>query len=157
QAIYERLGETASSAYVQNDLGVVAMYDGHMGDARQHLSGAATLMEKIGNAGRWGLTLSNLGVVTYLEDDPKQAIRLLEDARDKGELGLFPYTVVVASTSLGDVYRDLGQYSEAERHYNAALAVAEQLVDRGELLELHCQMAEHYRLQRLYSKAQILL
>jgi len=155
--IFDRLGDIGAAAYVQNDLGVVAMYDGHLGEARLHLSSAAALMEKIGNAGRWGLTLSNLGVITYLEDDSRDAISLLDQARDKGETGLFPYTVVVSATSLGDVYRDLGQYADAERHYASARAVAEQLVDRAELLELYCQMADCYRLQRLYSKAQVLL
>src|SRR5579884_3449 len=156
-AIYARLGDVASSGYVQNDLGVAAMYDGRLGQARQHLNRAAALMEKTGNAGRWGLTLANLGVVAYLEDDPSEAIQLLERAGEKARDGLFPHAVVVAETSLGDVYRDLGRFGEADRHYSAALSVAEELVDRGELLELLCSMAESYRLQKLYSKAQVLL
>lgn len=150
-------GDEASVAYVHNDLGAVAIFDGRLVEAQLHLRRAASLMQSLGNTGRWGLTLSNLGVISYLEEDYENAIRLFRLASEKGENGLFPHTVVVARTSLGDVYRDTGSYAEAERCYEAALPLAEQLVDRGELLALLWSRAESYRQQRLYPKAQVIL
>src|SRR2546426_12308736 len=45
---------------------------------------------------------------------------------------LFPYTTLFRSRSLGELFTGLGEYSEAARHFQRALAIAEAEFDRSE-------------------------
>ncbi len=155
--LFQQVGDEAAAAYSKNDLGAMAIFLGRLGEARHQLEQSAAFWERVGNLGRHGLTLSNLGVVAYLEADYPEAIRLFESAEEKGRSGLFVFTQIVALCSLGDVYRDTGDFEKASRVYEDSLRLVLDGQDQAELTNVLTAMGQSYRLQGDYAKAETTL
>ncbi|MDE3076173.1 MAG: tetratricopeptide repeat protein, partial [Chloroflexota bacterium] len=152
--IFEELQDESYEAYLRSDLGGLAVLLGRLAEARSHLSSSARFWESLGNAGRFGMILSNLGVVAYLEESYGEAIGLFETAIEKTRQAFFAFGEAAATCSLGDVYRDLGTYDQAEQCYQKALDLVVEGTDRTETLTVLNSMVHNYRLQRAYAKAE---
>ncbi len=152
--LYESLGDKAAAAYLRNDLGNIANFLGMLGEARQQLELSAAYWRQVGNVGRLGLTISNLGWVAYLEEDYGEAIRLFEEAIRYAQAGLFTYAEGLAACSLGDAYRDLGEFRRAEAAYDKAHDLVLEGTDRAELAVVLNSTAHSYRLQGKLAKAE---
>ncbi|MHB8621707.1 MAG: tetratricopeptide repeat protein, partial [Chloroflexota bacterium] len=157
QHILEHMDDPASLAYVRNDLGTVAVLRGDLERGRRHFGRSAAFWEQVGNEGRHAMTLSNLGVIAYLQEDYAEAVSLLQEARLKAQRAHFPHMQVAAACSLGDVYRDTGNFGHALALYDEALTVGQEVGDQGELAALLLSMAQAYRLQDLPAKVETTL
>lgn len=138
--IYKSLNDTHNIALLSMESGLVSTNMGEYEQAKKYYLLAFNLWSKSSNS-VWLSNLSNnLGVLYHQMGDFVTAISTLELALAHARQGGYPRMEAFSLTSIGDVYRDLGAFYEAEQAYQKALTINEQIKDR--LLKFYLDLAE---------------
>ena len=155
--LFEEAGDEVAAAYVQIDLGTLAVLLGRLAEARQRLSLSAQFWQGAGNAGQLSIALSSLGGIAALEEDYANAIDLLERAVEQANVGLWTIAEGAAACSMGALHRDLGQFEEAGLAFSRAHSLAIERADRAALAVVLNSMGHSLRLQGLHAEAEAAL
>lgn len=144
QTILEEVDDLKGQAWNLNNLGVVYVYLDRLTTAADCFHRALVLFPQTGDRQGEGIALNNLGDTYRRLDRPDSAIKHLEQALkiqqeigDKSESGLqFTYG------TLGDIHHDAGNYKQAARSYEEALAVSKALGDQRTSARMLANLAQ---------------
>ncbi|MES4787662.1 MAG: hypothetical protein C4294_19735 [Nitrospiraceae bacterium] len=118
--------EVLLQANISHDLGVAARALGHLSEALENYSIALKMWERLQNPGAATSVLNNLGYIYYLKGESQEAEKILQDGLKRArEARALRYEALTLST-LGDVYKDSGDYAKALEIYGQGLHVAQQ-------------------------------
>ena len=123
---YLREADLKNAAFVEMDLGSLAMNEGDYSTARTLYRQAYQIWEELGNLSQLVGLCNNLGVLDHITGDYLQAFRwfsrALKNAHQTGTLRGEAFTL----TSLGDLALDLNAFYQANTYYQEARTLANQ-------------------------------
>ena len=123
---YLREADHKNAAFVEMDLGSLAMNEGDYATARTLYRQAYQIWEELGNLSQLVGLCNNLGVLDHITGDYLQAFRwfsrALKNAHQTGTLRGEAFTL----TSLGDLALDLNAFYQAHTYYQDARKLANQ-------------------------------
>lgn len=119
-AVFRLVMDPGSEAIVDLGLGVVELSAGRSQEAERHLTGALTVVRRFGNRLFEGITLMNLGLLAFDEEEfllarqrLSEGIALVRDAGDSSRVGpLLPFAAAVKAI-LGEVDEAQADFAEA--------------------------------------------
>ncbi len=127
---YSKVGDSYAQGVLYHTLGLAWKRQGDVVKARRTLDRACALWRGIDNTGMLAGTLVVLGNLNYEEGQTDDALAVLLEAQrashESGHLRLEGY----ATQTLGDVYRDCGDFAEARPAYEQSLVIAEKVGER---------------------------
>ncbi|GAB1690091.1 tetratricopeptide repeat protein [Krasilnikovia sp. M28-CT-15] len=125
-----RIGDPPELVTALQELGETYRLQGDFTRSEQALRAALALPAPAGDRLGRGRTLTSLGSLALTCDsDPYAAIGLLEEAIDIYRAGAHLEDMINASCYLGDLHRALGNYAQAERILESAMADARGIDD----------------------------
>jgi len=83
---YHEIGDVASCAHLLNNLGLLALEEGRLDDARTHLTKALALNQSLGDWSGAAVTLGNLALAAYEEGDLQLALQHCTEAIEDFEI-----------------------------------------------------------------------
>lgn len=138
--IFFDLGDEESAAKVAMEIAMVYRYLGNLEHAEKIYKDTLLLYQSSGNVIWQANLLNNLGVLHSLAGMYEIAIEELEKAIQYARIGGYSRLEAYALTSLGDLFKDVGAFVEAEQAYQKALALIQQIEDQ--FLRFYLTLAE---------------
>ncbi len=142
---YEALDDLSRIALLHHDLGD-AYHTAGRPDAQKHFQQALDYWRRAKNAPALANTLNSVSVGLHQQGHYAQAITTLEqsliEARQCGQLR----TEAFALASLGDIYRDTGEYVRAQQSYQTAYDIGKQINEGFIITYTLNALGETYRL-----------
>ncbi|MCJ7694721.1 MAG: tetratricopeptide repeat protein, partial [Anaerolineaceae bacterium] len=139
------------------EIGTIHKALGEHSLAEQSYNQALTYWQVEGNLTWQANLLNNLGVLQHLRGDYEIAARTFEKSIICSRSGINPRLEAFGLTSLGDLYRDLEAYREAQDVYKQAIDIAKQLGDRFLIFYLDLAESALNRIQDIPARAESLL
>lgn len=116
-ALYRAMRESLDAAKVQLDLGVVCCAMGNLSEAESYYTSSLEFWQKTQNSLWQSNVLNNLGGLQQMRGQFEVAAQNLERAVNYARLAVNPRLECYSLTSLGDLYRDIHAYEEAQKVY----------------------------------------
>ncbi len=116
-SLYRAMRESLDAAKVQLDLGVVCCATGNFSEAEAYYTNSLEFWQKTQNALWQSNVLNNLGGLQQMRGQYEVAARNLERAVNYSRLAVNPRLECYSLTTLGDLYRDIHAYEEAQKVY----------------------------------------
>ena len=152
-ALYRRLEDQFSIAWVLNNLGNLALQQGAYAEAEGYYRESLALRRELGHVVGIASSLNNLAEVTRLQGD-------LEAAKSYFDQSLILYrqagdTVAVASVmgNTATILLQQGEYLQAQQLYAASYAIAQELDIKPDLRQTLLGLGNVARVQRRYDEA----
>jgi predicted ATPase/class 3 adenylate cyclase/Tfp pilus assembly protein PilF len=143
--ISQRLGLTIAQTHAEFGLCRLAIVEGRLPDARQHIEIAAELIEPLDeNNDRVAQFYQLQAMIDLLEENFQEAKAVAEQAVSLAQRADMPDKEVDALRILGSVMTRTGAFVEAEQHLKESIRLALSLNDR------FCEAKAHYELAVLY-------
>ncbi len=127
--IYQAQGDAYNIAHVSDQLGNALISLGRLGEAVGHLERARVRWLKLGNDELLPQTLTNLGMLYYLQGEFDRAEEVTRQGLEKAHRRGSTYCEAYLLTSLADIHRDRTQMAEALERYGRALDLAREQDD----------------------------
>jgi len=125
--LYRATSHTFNIAQLHHELGIACRAAGQWRRAVVHYRHASRLWEQLRNPGLWATTLNSVGVVHYLCGDFAEAYQVLNQALDKARTAGYRRMQAAVLASLGDLYRDAGQYQAARKAFSRSAELADEV------------------------------
>jgi putative nucleotidyltransferase with HDIG domain len=142
--IAERNRSAVGAAHALNCLAVVEQELGHTEAAEALYERASTRAEETADERLVTMVHQNLGTLANIKGDVALALERYQAAlRSARRLGDLP-TVILVLNNIGMAHVDVGSWEEAERHYDEAVALAQEEADAGLLALIDLNRTELY-------------
>ncbi len=141
-ALFQTVDDTANIAHVSIDIANIYCIRGQNEQALHLFQTVLEMWRKEANISAQATVLNNLGVLSHIQGNYKQALGSLEEAYRLADRSGYTRLVVFSLTSLGDLFVDLEMWSTAQSLYGQALETAQQLNDRFLLIYLELALAQ---------------
>lgn len=128
--IFFDLGDEESAAKVAMEIAMVYRYLGSLEHAEKIYKDTLLFYQSSGNLIWQANLLNNLGVLHSLAGMYETALEELEKAIQYARLGGYSRLEAYALTSLGDLFKDVGAFVEAEQAYQKATQLIQQVEDQ---------------------------
>jgi len=128
--IFFDLGDEESAAKVAMEIAMVYRYLGNLEHAEKIYKDTLLFYQSSGNIVWQANLLNNLGVLHSLAGLYETALEELEKAIQYARLGGYVRLEAYALTSLGDLFKDVGAFLEAEQAYRKANQLTQQIEDQ---------------------------
>jgi ATP/maltotriose-dependent transcriptional regulator MalT/DNA-binding SARP family transcriptional activator len=125
--LYQAIGRPFNIAQLHHELGIACRATGQWRRAVAHYRQANHLWEQLRNPGFWAITLNSVGLVHYLRGEFAEAYRVLTQALDKAQTAGYRRMQAAVLASLGDLYRDAGQYQAARETFHRSAELADEV------------------------------
>jgi ATP/maltotriose-dependent transcriptional regulator MalT len=111
---WERCGESVvRMARLAQDMGAAYGMQGQPTKTIEQCTQALSIWTRLGNDGEIAFTLNNIGVAHHRLEEYQDALSVLHDALQKSQAAGAVRAEAWTLVSLGDLYRDLGQFDQA--------------------------------------------
>jgi len=128
-SLYRAMRENLDAAKVLLDLGVVCCAMGKLTEAESYYTNSLEFWQKTQNSLWQSNVLNNLGGLQQMRGYFEIAAQNLEKAVNYARLAANPRLECYSLTSLGDLYRDIHAYEEAQKVYALARSILPGLSD----------------------------
>lgn len=129
RTIAERIGDTKGLADAHNNLGYLALNQGHLAEASAQLDTALRLFTTIGNPAYLAVVRSNLGWLAERKGDRVGMLREFQEALKHAEVAKDSSSVAVILYNIGTTYNKMEDYDRARELLLRALRM-EEAMDR---------------------------
>lgn len=151
--LYEQLGDSASSAWVLNNIAVVYNGQGNYNEALKYGQRALELRKQLGqNSGIAG-SYNNIAVVYSNKGEYEEAIDYFKKALDINIQMNDSANIAHLYNNIGALYRMLGELDQALSFLNDGFKVIEQSNDTYALASCYHNMADVYKDRKEYLKS----
>ncbi|MBN1922456.1 MAG: tetratricopeptide repeat protein [Anaerolineae bacterium] len=138
--IHRTLENQPAHSAALNNLGALYWELGLYVEAREAYRQALAMFQESGNSQAEGECLANLCLLELYTGNLQAGLRLGRQAADISQRSDDVFTLANASTYLGKIYAELGQYDDAETWYQKARAIRSGAPHAGRLLELDAEL-----------------
>ncbi len=128
--IFFDLGDEEAAAKVAMEIAMVYRYLGNLDHAERIYKDTLLFYQNSGNVIWQANLLNNLGVLHSLSGMYENALEELEKAIQYARLGGYNRLEAYALASLGDLFKDVGAFLEAEQSYQKAAQISQQIEDQ---------------------------
>lgn len=139
--IHQTLKNQPAQSSVLNNLGALYWELGLYLEARKVYTQALAMFHESGNQQAEGECLANLSLLELHTGNLQAGLRLGRQAVEVSQRSGDVFTLANASTYLGKIYVELGQFDDAETWYQKARAIRSGVPHAGRLLELDAELA----------------
>lgn len=151
--LYEEKQDAYALSAVLQDLEVAYTRSGRLDDASRCLQRVVALRREIDRPDALALALNNLGYHYHQRGDYRQALITLEEGLQAASRTPRRRIESYLLWSMGDLYRDLGQFDEALQLYNRSYELS-QTVETPLQRSVTLSMSILYRIQKEYHLAE---
>jgi non-specific serine/threonine protein kinase len=127
-ALFQALGDTKSIAWTQQQLGLIALYEGDHRRARAAFSAELAPLRALGDSVGLSVALASLADVAREQGDTAAAAALYEESlalcRDLGSMGFIVTHMAGVLYHLGEIALDQGDWVLAQTHLAASVRAA---------------------------------
>jgi class 3 adenylate cyclase/tetratricopeptide (TPR) repeat protein len=146
-AIYEKLGDLDSLAWVLNNLGGFAFLEGRWNDALTYVGRAREAWERVGNLTLASVAAFNIGQTLSDQGRIEEAEPLLRDALEAQEASGNLLDIALTTSALGRLAARAGRFQEARALLEEAREMCIRDRHEVEVLTTDCRIAESLVLQ----------
>jgi ATP/maltotriose-dependent transcriptional regulator MalT/two-component SAPR family response regulator len=139
--IHQTLGDAQSAAVIMSSVAMVLNAIGRHAEALTLFEQALEVWRKSANLAGQAVVLNNLGVLHHMQGEYGQALTLLEESHECAQRSAYTRFICVSLTSIGDLFLDLELWKSAQKIYQRAFVIAEQINERFFVLYLELMMA----------------
>jgi tetratricopeptide (TPR) repeat protein len=139
--IYQSLDDIRNAAAIMSEIAMVWTPMGQHAQALPLYERALEVWRRFANLTEQAVVLNNLGVLHHMQGEYTQALTLLEEAHECALQSGYTRFVCFTLASIGDLFFDLELWRSAQKIYQQAFVIAEQIHERFLILYIELMMA----------------